>query len=206
MTSGDTKASGLRPTRRTVVKGAAWAVPAVMVASSAPAAAASPGVVTLQGRDCKLPGSSAAPFTDGAVYLATIQNTFNTPINVEITSFTRGAATQLGGTITVVKLSSLPAGNCCVGLGNTFTVPENSSGTYAIITANWGSSGSGALSVEYTVNDVPQPPATGGEGALNPIPGGNCGTGGSCTDLTVAQRLCVTKATGAEGCTTGDCS
>lgn len=49
MTSGDTKASGLRPTRRTVVKGAAWAVPAVMVASAAPAFAQSGPVIVVPG-------------------------------------------------------------------------------------------------------------------------------------------------------------
>lgn len=41
MTSGDTKSGGLRPTRRTVVKGAAWAVPVVVAATAAPAAAQS---------------------------------------------------------------------------------------------------------------------------------------------------------------------
>jgi hypothetical protein len=58
MTSGDTKASGLRPTRRTVVKGAAWAVPVITVASAAPAAAASPPVdPEFIGTFCKHPGN-----------------------------------------------------------------------------------------------------------------------------------------------------
>lgn len=45
--------------RRRVVAGAAWSVPAVMVASAAPAVAASPGPLTFSGRACKLPGNSS---------------------------------------------------------------------------------------------------------------------------------------------------
>lgn len=45
--------------RRRLVQGAAWAVPVVMVASAAPALAASQGIVTIDGaKSCKLPGSS----------------------------------------------------------------------------------------------------------------------------------------------------
>lgn len=55
---------GLRPNRRTVVRGAAWTVPVVAVAASAPAFATSPtppdfGKLTA----CKLPGQSTdTPF------------------------------------------------------------------------------------------------------------------------------------------------
>ena len=48
--------------RRRVVAGAAWAVPAVVVASSAPAMAASPGFLTFTGDACKLPGNSQSVF------------------------------------------------------------------------------------------------------------------------------------------------
>lgn len=44
--------------RRSVVKGAAWAVPAVAVASAAPAMAASKGPISFTGKACKLPGNS----------------------------------------------------------------------------------------------------------------------------------------------------
>lgn len=46
-------------TRRTVVRGAAWAMPAVVVAASAPAVAASTAPVTFTGSACKLPGGSS---------------------------------------------------------------------------------------------------------------------------------------------------
>lgn len=50
--------------RRTVVKGAAWAVPAITVASAVPAVAAS-GTVTFNNLNtaCKLPGASCEPDT-----------------------------------------------------------------------------------------------------------------------------------------------
>ncbi len=52
---------GLRPARRSVVKGAAWAVPAVMVASAAPASAASPCLAaSFSGTSCKCPGRTRA--------------------------------------------------------------------------------------------------------------------------------------------------
>lgn len=47
-----------RPSRRSVVKGAAWAVPVVAVAAGAPAMAASQGLLSFTGLACKLPGNS----------------------------------------------------------------------------------------------------------------------------------------------------
>ena len=62
MSTTDDKTAGLRPARRTVVKGAAWAVPAVMVAGPARAQGASvpcvgSACVDLTGRACKHPGN-----------------------------------------------------------------------------------------------------------------------------------------------------
>lgn len=203
MTSGDTKASGVRPTRRTVVKGAAWAVPAVVVANATPALAASPGVVSLTGLNCKLPGSSS-PWSDGAVFLATINNDTAATVTVSITSFQRGDAIQTGSDIAVVKLSATPAGNCCVNLSNVFTVGPGS-GTYAIITKNWGDSGTAPLLVNYSVNDIEQNPATGSGSGLNPLTSNpQCGIGGSCS-YTEAQSQCILTAIGVAGCT-GGCS
>ena len=50
------------PSRRSVVKGAAWAVPAIAVASAAPTVAASAGFLTFTGSACKLPGNSSSTF------------------------------------------------------------------------------------------------------------------------------------------------
>lgn len=195
-------------TRRTVAKGAAWAVPAVAVVTPTRAMAASPGTVSLTGQNCKLPGSSSAPFTNGAVYLATITNTTNLPITIGLTSFTRGGAVQTE--VGVVKLSSSPAGACCTNLtagvnNNSFTVAANSSGTYAIVTADFANSANNNVSVAYTVNGQAQPPATDTDNTgLPPIAGNGCGNGGSCDSLTLAQRACLLKAIGT--CNTGNCS
>jgi hypothetical protein len=50
---------GHQPSRRTVVRGAAWAMPAVIVAAPAPAVAASTEALTFTGSACKLPGGSS---------------------------------------------------------------------------------------------------------------------------------------------------
>jgi len=47
------------PSRRTVVKGAAWTMPAVLVAAPAPVVAASVAPLTFTGSACKLPGGSS---------------------------------------------------------------------------------------------------------------------------------------------------
>lgn len=185
--------------RRTLAKGMAWSVPAVVVASAVPAYAASPVVpppVKLTGRSCKIPGGSvSSDWKDGAVYETVLTNTTNTPQTFKITSFQRGSVSQPGSQVAVVKLSSAPNSvGCCTNLvsAGTFTVPANSTGTYVFVTRDWGSSGSGTLTVGFEIDGNAQPNATGSDGALNPIP--NCnGNGGSC-DLTNAQKACIMQA------------
>ena len=62
------------PSRRSVVIGAAWAVPAVVVAGAAPTVAASPGPINFTGNACKLPGNSQDIFK-GYVFELTAVNT-----------------------------------------------------------------------------------------------------------------------------------
>src|SRR6476661_11238847 len=62
------------PSRRSVVKGAAWAVPAVVVAGVAPTVAASGGPLSFTGGACKLPGNSTDTF-QGYVFELTAVNT-----------------------------------------------------------------------------------------------------------------------------------
>ncbi|MEO5746847.1 MAG: hypothetical protein ABIQ61_02695 [Ornithinibacter sp.] len=193
-------------TRRTVAKGAAWAVPVIAVVTPTHAMAASNGVVSFTGKNCKLPGSSSV-YNNGAVYLATISNTTNAAITITIVDFTRGAETTT--IVGVVKLSTQPSGDlCCVdltaGADDTFTVAANSTGTYAIITKDFGNSANNSVSLRYKVNGGPTLTAPGQDGGLNPIAGGNCGSGGSCNALTDAQKACVLKAIGQ--CATASCS
>jgi hypothetical protein len=192
-------------TRRTVAKGAAWAVPTVAMITPTRAMAASSGIVTLTGQNCKLPGNSS-PYSNGGVYLATITNPTDQPIVIRISSFSRGDETQTSG-VGVVNFST-SLGTCCAnatpGADDTFTVPANSSGTFAFITEEWANSANTDLAVEYAVDGVQQPAATRAEGTLNPIAGGLCGAGGSCTALTLAQRACVLRAIGT--CPAGNCT
>ncbi|MDC5697676.1 hypothetical protein OO014_10430, partial [Intrasporangium calvum] len=72
--------SGLRPSRRTVVKGAAWAVPAVAVAASTPASASSPEEPEINfelSSLCKLPGQSSGEqcYDKGNVAFLVFDNT-----------------------------------------------------------------------------------------------------------------------------------
>ncbi|MEO7448920.1 MAG: hypothetical protein ABI336_11670 [Humibacillus sp.] len=60
--SDNTGVASTPPSRRSVVKGAAWAVPAVVVAAAAPTVAASQGLLTLNGNACKLPGNSQSTY------------------------------------------------------------------------------------------------------------------------------------------------
>ncbi len=80
------------PSRRSVVKGAAWAVPAVVVAGAAPTVAASVPPVFPdigQGVACKLPGEnipdSYGCWNKGYVLFVNFVNTLNTPVSVRVT-------------------------------------------------------------------------------------------------------------------------
>jgi hypothetical protein len=120
MTSGDTKASGLRPTRRTVVKGAAWAVPAVVVASAAPAFAASGHIDFQQTYACKNPGASCATNKFGYQFTVTVTNTFPADCVVTVT-----------GAEVVSSTGTLPAGWT---FPTPFVVPSN--GAVLVIKTN----------------------------------------------------------------------
>lgn len=126
--------------RRTLTKGAAWAVPAVLVAQATPAFAASPGKLQVTGNACKLPGNSN-PTYKGNVFGLTATNSFNSPISITITSIVL-AGSNLGAVGVL--------GANCVNLGNPFTVPANSSIQIAAVTADAGNSQNGTIQVSYT--------------------------------------------------------
>ena len=101
------------PSRRTLVKGAAWSVPVVAVAGAAPAMAVSPGSVGLSFvGGCKLPGGSCAndpPWysTKGYLFVFNYNNTNSCPVVITGWTITRvsgefpsgGLAVQTGVTI-----------------------------------------------------------------------------------------------------------
>jgi hypothetical protein len=165
--------------RRTVAKAAAWSVPVVALAVSTPAYAASPGIVTLTGGGCKLPGNSQGIYK-GYAFTASISNTFNVPITITITGATLDG--QDLGQVTVVNLDT------CANLTSTFVVPANSTfPNVAILTENAPNSSNGALSVSYTITGGPG----GSENAVGTVPSVNPIQGASCTAFTSAQKTCI---------------
>ena len=106
----------VRPTRRTVVKGAAWAAPVVAVASVTPAMALSPIVtITQAGLACKLPGNSCAPdYSKGYLQPLEICNGSKTAsitvtITAPVTLLLNGASTEF---TPVPATFTVEAGKC----------------------------------------------------------------------------------------------
>ncbi|UIP59989.1 hypothetical protein [Agromyces marinus] len=165
--------------RRTVAKAAAWSVPVVALAVSTPAYAASPGVLTLDGGGCKLPGN-AHPTYKGYAFAASIENQFNVQITVTITSATLDG--QSLGAVTVIELDS------CTVQGSSFDVPPNSFfPNIAIITENAPNSSNGALLITYTITGGPG----GSENAAASVTAVPPAQGSSCDAFTEAQKDCV---------------
>jgi len=165
--------------RRTVAKAAAWSVPVVALAVSTPAYAASPGIITLTGGGCKLPGNSNDAFK-GNAFGASIENSFNVPITITITDITLNGQ-DLGDAV-VIELTS------CTVLGSSFVIPANTTfSNVAIVTQNAANSSNGTLTISYTITGGPggSEQATGSVDAVPPI------QGASCTEFTQAERTCI---------------
>lgn len=87
--------------RRTVVKGAAWAVPAITVASAVPAMAASATVTVSEAGDaCKLPGNSCSNAGYSKGYLQPLTICSRSPYIVTVT-ITTPATLEFNGVPTV---------------------------------------------------------------------------------------------------------
>jgi hypothetical protein len=168
--------------RRTVAKAAAWSVPVVALAVSTPAYAASPGIITLTGGGCKLPGNSNDAYK-GNAFGASIENSFNVPITITITGATLNG--QDLGTVTVIELVG------CTVLGASFVIPANTTfSNVAILTQNAANSSNGTLVISYTITGGPggAEQATGSVSAVPPI------QGASCKEFTSTERACINSA------------
>jgi hypothetical protein len=163
--------------RRTVAKAMAWSVPAVALAVPAPAYAASPGIITVSGAGCKLPGNSQDVFK-GYAFRATISNTTNAAITITITDMTLGGSDL--GNVGVIRLSP------CTDLGtNTFVVAANSTFDVALITQNAANSANGQLIISYTVDGGPVQQVSTAANAAPPI------QGGSCSSFSAGEKTCI---------------
>ncbi|WOP17217.1 hypothetical protein [Raineyella sp. LH-20] len=125
------KASGSQPSRRTIVKGAAWAVPAIAVASATPAMAASPECLqfTLGPSACKWPGSG----NNWSYNLELcVQNTCtgggSVTITIEYLQTNSGASLVPCGTSPFPKQLVIPAGgSACTGSLGAFSSTNSAS-------------------------------------------------------------------------------
>jgi hypothetical protein len=107
--------------RRAMIAATAWTVPAIVIATSAPAMAASPGVFVISS-GCKHPGGSQNPFNKEYHFVLTIKNT-------------------TGANVTVTLLSALKSGipaNFSVGAG---IVPVNQLPKNVIVPPSAGAAG-----------------------------------------------------------------
>ena len=169
--------------RRTVAKGAAWAVPAVAVGAATPAYAAS-GIVQLDGSGCKLPGGATQTFKGYAFNLSIIN-----PDNGAETTVTFESVTLNGedlGDVLIVDLST------CTVLGtNSVTLdPGETLGNLALLTQNAASSANGQLVVTYSTNNPTNPGGTISTpaNAANPLTKQG---GGSCDNFSTNEKICL---------------
>jgi hypothetical protein len=172
--------------RRTVVQGTAWAVPAVVIATAVPAFAASGGSLTFSGLGCKLPGNATNTFK-GYAFRLTAANLTSSTATVEILSVTLNGV-DLGDS-TVINLDN------CTNLGNPFTVGADTTlDNLALLTELATNSQNGSLVVTFRVSTnggttwgpVQTTSAT---ASAPPIVGGSCPN----TTFTVAQKLCISS-------------
>jgi hypothetical protein len=106
--------------RRTVVVGTAWAVPAIVVASAAPAMALS-GPVTFTGRACKSPGNPKR-----YIFELSVTNTTNAPLVFNAVSLVVDGVTSANVCPTTGTIAPQTTQNVVVAAG---TYPDSQNGT-----------------------------------------------------------------------------
>lgn len=157
-----------RPTRRTVAKGAAWAVPAVAVLGVAPTAAASQVCANntcFTGSAWKLPGNSTSgcpgvtvSTSKGYVFGMTTTNPTTGCVYVQVTSLSGPSASSSLGDGNMQAIQHSPAGTCS---GPTCSPSPLQAGYYVAVpagtTVNWNAvlgsstnSSNGTMTITYT--------------------------------------------------------
>lgn len=189
-------ATSAPPSRRSVVKGAAWAVPAVVVAGAAPTVAASVGPLEFTGGACKLPGNSS-DILKGYVFELIATNTAGPNPTTAITVVSNVAinGTPVSGFSVDVRsgtecVGSCASTNCGFDPDHVFCTPDGTSQQILVYTADepTGDSKNAEMTLTYQryeclaggtctpVDATPQvissgvrstPPATPGGGSCN---------------------------------------
>lgn len=152
--------SGPTPTRRTLVKGAAWSVPVVAMAGAAPAMAASgPDVIDWEiSSACKIPGNSHGNlcYDKGYVLWAEFENPLATDLTITITGVTVGGIPRCIVGLADTKVS------CTAPLGTqTFTIPAGGTRSIGIYTNASTDSSSTTVVVTFDYSTPTQPVQSG---------------------------------------------
>jgi hypothetical protein len=191
--------AGRTISRRTVAKGAAWSVPAVLIAKSTPALAASPPIVIDFGDStaCKLPGNSwgSAGYNKGYVLWGQFVNTLDTTVSFRVTDIVVGGIDQclVGVTNPALPTPCPPQTIDCITLG------PNEEQVYGVFSnaSTDSSSTDVAVSIEYWVGDSTCGAA--GSGQVGVTSGNVVGQswttdtgGGSCKFPYDEQDMCLT--------------
>jgi len=148
--------------RRTVVKGAAWAVPAITVASVVPAYAQSRPPVFIDfdnSTACKIPGSSFSElcYDWGYVLWAVFENTTASSVTVKVNGISVGSSLATVAPLCLVGIADYSF-DCNTAIGNTFTIDPNSTRYIAIYGNVNGNSQSGWVEVPFTYTLAGQDP------------------------------------------------
>jgi hypothetical protein len=150
----DVQKSGI--SRRTVVKGATWSVPAIVVAGAAPAAAVSGSLVDFTGNACKLPGSSTPNKKSYRFDMTSTNPTGGAygDVIVVVTSFTFNGESASSFTIQVT--SGTPCIEQCGSFGGLgeLCVGDGSVINWRAITGSYTDSQNGQATICYDVYDA----------------------------------------------------
>lgn len=142
---------GLKPTRRTLVKGAAWSVPVVAVGASSAAAdvVCSPNScppecidTSFTGQSCKCPGSGNSwGYYLGFCFKNVCSDPNSAPITLTVTALTNNAGKPFDPSVTTpAEITLYPGQEACT-------------------TTSWhtSTSSAGKIFIYYSLNGVPQP-------------------------------------------------
>jgi hypothetical protein len=142
--------------RRTVVKGAAWSVPAIAVAGAAPAMAVSGGLVSFTGQACKLPGNSTENLKSYRFDMVSVNPLHGDygDVVIDVTGFTfNGVQAQ---TLTIKVTSGDECSTTCTDFTgfDQICVADNSTITWQAIVGPYADSRNGEATITYDVYDA----------------------------------------------------
>ncbi|TQM63986.1 hypothetical protein [Humibacillus xanthopallidus] len=177
------------PSRRSVVKGAAWAVPAVAVAAAAPTVAASQGPLTFTGGACKLPGNANDIFKGYVFELSAYNAPGPNPVTgvTVITNVRINNVPVTGYQVVVYSGSTCTCGTCTPPGSttcNTFCTPDGATQRIFVYTNSQQNSQNTSFSLDYqryecsTCTAIDPTPVSISSGSLSTPPA--TGGGGSC--------------------------